>query len=126
VVNFVLPEIGVGNEFPISSVSQEIIHSSSGGVDGYLYTITGVISNLPANTDPYIIEVEYFDSWGNSLYISSQNLTQEVPIAGRYILGYYTSTNDVKVDYVTIKIMEGDKICAKTDYKLNNANIQEL
>lgn len=107
------------------SISMTItdISGYSGDTD-YYYYVNAIFSNLPSNTEGYLLKTTYYDSDGNTLATTTEGLNTVQDSEYPSSFGYYNSPNQLPIDHVNVEITHDGKVIkeAKADFDKNKAD----
>ncbi|WP_299523771.1 zinc-ribbon domain-containing protein [uncultured Methanobrevibacter sp.] len=99
--------------------------SGSSDDDGTCYyNVNAIFSNLPPNTEGYLIKTNYCDSNGKTLATTTEGLNSvDANEYGSYF-GFYSSPKYLAVDHVNVEIIHEGKVIkeAKGDFDSNKAD----
>ena len=106
------------------SITITEVYGSSDDDGKCYYSVGAIFSNLPPNTEGYLIKTNYCDSNGKTLATTTEGLNLvDANEYGSYF-GTYSSPKYLNVDHVDVEIMHDGKVVkeAKGDFDMNKAD----
>ena len=98
--------------------------SATGEESGYYYNVNAIFSNLPSNTQGYLLKTTYYDSNGNALASTTEGLNTVDNSEYGSCFAFYNSPKYLAIDHVKVEIIhDGNAIKEATgDFDRNKAD----
>lgn len=98
--------------------------SATGEESDYYYHVNAIFSNLPSNTQGYLLKTTYYDSNGNALASTTEGLNTVDNSEYGSCFAFYNSPKYLAIDHVKVEIIhDGNAIKEATgDFDRNKAD----
>ncbi len=98
--------------------------SATGEESDYYYNVNAIFSNLPSNTQGYLLKTTYYDSNGNALASTTEGLNTVDNSEYGSCFAFYNSPKYLAIDHVKVEIIhDGNAIKEATgDFDQNKAD----
>ena len=98
--------------------------SATGEESDYYYNVNAIFSNLPSNTQGYLLKTTYYDSNGNALASTTEGLNTVDNSEYGSCFAFYNSPKYLAIDHVKVEIIhDGNAIKEATgDFDRNKAD----
>ena len=98
--------------------------SATGEESDYYYNVNAIFSNLPSNTQGYLLKTTYYDSNGNALASTTEGLNTVDNNEYGSCFAFYNSPKYLAIDHVKVEIIHDGNVIkeATGDFDQNKAD----